>query len=177
MEQTVRTPAQWLRYLLYIQFGAFALGLIAWLMPADTWNTWAQRILEAGSIYCLFQLVAAGSRYRKVAILRTVQLGLTLLTAALSALWIWQMRMTSSIPDTTLYSVVSGALTIVIMVVSWVAIWQLCHAHGDLVPEMAEKWRVIFFLHLTPGWYFLWAAEFWRPCAWISRSAQNCTAY
>lgn len=145
MEQTVRTPAQWLRYLLYLQFGAFALGLIAWLMPADTWNTWAQRILDAGSIYCLFRLAA---RYRSTAVLHAVTLGASLLSALLSALWLWQMRQTSSIPDSTVYSVVSGALTIVIMVVSWVAIWQLCHAHGDLVPEMANKWRMLFFLQL-----------------------------
>lgn len=151
MNESERTPAKWLRFLLYIELVGFVLSLLAYLTAKDTWNIWAQRLLEAGSIYCLFRLVQAGLRYRKAAILHALKLGLTLVSAGLSAFWFWQMRYISAIPDTTVYNAVSQVLTTVIMVVSWVATWQLYHAHGELVPQMAKKWHILFFLTLLAG--------------------------
>lgn len=154
MNESERTPAIWLRYLLYMELAGFVLSLLAYLTAKDTWNIWAQRLLEAGSIYCLFRLVQAGVRYRKAAILHALKLGLTLASAGLSAFWLWKMRYISVVLDTTAYNAVSPVLTIVIMAVSWAAAWQLYHAHGELVPQMAKKWHILFFLALLSGLIF-----------------------
>lgn len=145
MEQTERNPAQWLRYLLYIQFASFLLILISYLTPVDTWNTWAQRLLDAAVVYCLFRLA---ERYRGTAVLHTVTLAVVVASSLLSELWLWQMQQTSAAPDITGYNLVSRVLLVVTIAAFWSADWLLYRAHGQLVPEMERKWRILFFLQL-----------------------------
>ena len=110
-----------------------------------SWEGLCQPLLDAAGVYCLFRLA---ERYRGTAVLHAVTLAVMVLSSLLSALWLRQLQQTGSAPDITGYNIVSRVLQVVTMGAFWSADWLLYRAHGQLVPEMGRKWRMLFFLQL-----------------------------
>lgn len=135
---------QWLRILFYLSFACFALSLLDFLPIDNGLIDWPKRVLTACMIYCLFQMSNVLPRYRKAAIFRAVQLVCILLGALISFIWIhW-----AGLVHSTTMGFLRQSASFVVLIVSYIATYQIYNSHGDLVadfdPALAQKWRQLF---------------------------------
>ena len=147
-ESILRLKLPWLRFFFYGEIGCFLLSLLHYLPINTNWVSWPQRMLTLGIILCLFQLTKCSPRYQKSAIARSVQLGMTLLSAALGAYLLQQMFASTIFVTPTYLNILSGIIGLIAMAASWIATYQLYFAHGEMLeekdPALAKKWRILF---------------------------------
>lgn len=137
---------KWLFLLLCFHVAIFTVAVMDYLPIPDDLINWSHIILTAGTILCFFQLSAVDSRYRLVAIFRTILLARTLFFMLL--------------PDTVLlslyqakgYEIIFTALNIMVLVLSWVATCLEYWTHGKLIsqqsPKLSKNWTILLLCNL-----------------------------
>jgi DNA-binding transcriptional ArsR family regulator len=150
MNETRKEIAKWLRLLLILEIAGLILSLTGLVgLDLGSVRQWISRLLTAGIIYALFQLGAG--RYRTSAVLKTICLAVTVAIALAGPVYV-HLVTTGAGEKAELYSKITGAISTVMLVVSWVATWQLYNAHADLVKEadatLEKRWRQLFWVSL-----------------------------
>lgn len=146
---------QQLKILFYIRIAYLMVGVLHNLPMNTNWVNWLQYIATAGMIYCMLRLGVFHPRYKKAGVLQAVYLILTLVNIAQSAYFIYQSVTTPGVFDLTFSNTLSYIIGTVAIFSNWVAIYQLYNAHGDMVadqaPDLARKWRNMFWLSIGVG--------------------------
>lgn len=129
--------------LLYLHAAALGISLINFLPIPYNLITWINRILSAGTLFCLLSLAAITPGYRLAGWMRAVVLGQNIIFALLPApvLFSWYHSTTSLM----IVRVGSG----IVMVLTWLAIWFEYNSHAVLASVTSKglaKWWIILFV-------------------------------
>ena len=121
---------KYLTIIFWLSLATLIVTLITWLPIRDGWAAWVKRAFSVGTILCLFLLTPANLRYRKSAFFRTAIFCCTILNLLISS------------------PLVSFLFSLIPLVLSIAACWQLYHAHAELISDQSEKlarnWRGLF---------------------------------
>ena len=150
MNETRNETVKWLRLLLILEVAGLVISLTGLIgLDLGSVRQWISRLLTAGIIYALFWLGIG--RYRTSAVLKTICLAVTVAIALAGPVYV-HLVTTGAGEKAELYSKITGVISTVMLVVSWVATWQLYNAHADLVKEadatLEKRWRQLFWVSL-----------------------------
>lgn len=127
MNETVNSPAKWLRYLLYVSIAALVNVVLANIPFVSGLSSWVSLAIDVATMYLLFRLKDSNARYQTAAILFAIPLVAGLL----------------NLLDVTI-------LTLVGSICGLVAEYQEYKAHGELVEErdskLASQWGGLFWM-------------------------------
>lgn len=121
---------KYLTVIFWLGLATLIVTLITWLPIRDGWAAWVKRAFTVGTILCLFLLTPVNLRYRKSAFFRTAIFCCTILNLLIGS------------------PLVSFLFSLIPLVLSIAACWQLYHAHAELISGYSEKlarnWRGLF---------------------------------
>lgn len=154
MEKNSTTLIQRLTILMYFEIAGLACSLLVYIPFEKTYTEWLQILCNVGSILCIFFLIFAGKRYLKAAIFGTVQLVAIICVRVIT--WVTALSMAQGIlpvENAVVYNTIAGVVNLIGAVAGIVYVYQIYHAHGDLVKDLdaalSRKWGRLF------GWELL----------------------
>lgn len=127
MNETVNSPAKWLRYLLYVSIAALVNVVLANIPFISGLSSWVSLAIDVATAYLLFRLKDSNARYQTAAIL----LAIPLVAGLLNLLGL-------------------TILTLVGSICGLVAEYQEYKAHSELIeekdPKLAGQWGGLFWM-------------------------------
>lgn len=127
MHENRNSPAEWLRYLLYVAIAPLVVSLISNIPLLSPVAGILSIVISIATIYLLYRLSGTNPRYRMAAILY----GIALIAGRIGG----------------------GILTLAGSVLSILAEYQEYNGHGELVadkdPKLAGNWSSLFWMQFT----------------------------